>query len=146
MEGIFSEPHTPFRKKPQHSGGTFQLPRRRQIKQGCAGEIPPSPFSFEFVIARRGVAVCRHTLGSVKWEVFIETHAVLSGQDTVKSHFHSYQPELIQNNAPGALLQRAENHPPNKRLRKRLLLSFLLPPPPPPLFPVLFSVPVRPPV
>ena len=59
----------PFRekKKPkQHSGGTFQLPRRRQIKQGCAGEIPPSPFSFEFVIARRGVAVCRHTLGSVK--------------------------------------------------------------------------------
>lgn len=43
--------------------------------------------------------------------VFIETHAVLSGQDTVKSHFHSYQPEFIQNKAPGALLQRTGNHP-----------------------------------
>lgn len=45
--------------------------------------------------------------------VFIETHAVLSGQNTVKSHFYSYQPGLIQNNAPGALLQRKQNHPKN---------------------------------
>lgn len=52
----------------QHSRGTFQLPRRRQIKQGCEGEIPPAPFSFEFVIACCGVAVCRYTLGSMKWE------------------------------------------------------------------------------
>lgn len=50
----------------QHSRGTFQLPRRRQIKQGCEGEIPPSPFPFEFVIACCGVAVCRRTLGSMK--------------------------------------------------------------------------------
>lgn len=50
---------------------------------------------------------------------------MLSGQDTVKSHFHSYQPELIQNNAPGALLQRAANHP--KKLFRNLLL-LLLPP------------------
>lgn len=55
--------------------------------------------------------------------MFIETHAVLSGENTVKSHFHSYQPELIQNNAAGALLQWVENHPPTyqkKRKRKHL--------------------------
>lgn len=45
--------HT-FRK--QHNRGTFQLPRRRQIKQGCEGEIPPIPFLFKFVIACCAIA------------------------------------------------------------------------------------------
>lgn len=37
--------------------------------------------------------------------VFIETHMVLSGQDTVEFYFHSYQPEFIQSTAA------TENHP-----------------------------------
>lgn len=74
-----------------------------------------SPCSFECVIACLGAAVWCYTFGSMKWEAFIGPRAALSRQSIVKSHFHSNQLMLTQNNAAGAAAWRLEHHPQPKR-------------------------------
>lgn len=93
----------------------FNCPGGGKLNKAVKEKFLPLPFHLNlWLLAAVLLSAATH------WEawnergalVFIETHALLSGRDTVKSHFHSRQPELILNNVAGVLLQQTrENNP-----------------------------------
>lgn len=60
-----------------------------------------------------------YTFGTMKWEAFIETCAAPGRQNPAKSHFHSNQLTLIQNNAAGARRDSSSIIPNINREKKR---------------------------